>query len=150
MLKNLPYSASIWGMVACLGAEQALASDLPHLFDQLKKPSYHAAFSDLFGGQKDLDPWLRGYLRNRNGVDTPGQSIEAGRYELYNVCKPHDCPGNVLYTMFVPGGSKAWALLTRDGRIERFFGHPGSLRRAILIAQCKIQAEDIGLEVCDG
>jgi Inhibitor of vertebrate lysozyme (Ivy) len=114
----------------------AAAAELPYLFQQLNSRHYKNSFRALFQGEKSLAPWLRDYLRSRNGVDTPGQMVEATgvRYELYEVCQPHNCPGNYIYVLFAPGGSKAWALLTREGGDYRFFGHPGPQQQALLSA----------------
>jgi hypothetical protein len=130
-------TAMLLGLAAIIVSAQAVAAALPYLFERLRDPAYNAGFTALFRGQHHLAPWLRGYLRDRNGVDTPGRTVAGGRYELYAVCEPHNCAGNFLYALFVPGGRKAWAMLTRDGRIERFFGAPGPYQRALLVAAAK-------------
>jgi hypothetical protein len=113
-------------------ATPALAADLPYLFQRLKEPAYRTAFAALFRGRSDLDPWVRTYLRTGNGVDSPGQPAAGGVYELYQTCEPHNCAGNFLYTLFLPGGGKAWALLTRDGGNFRFFGNPPPKQQTLL------------------
>ena len=117
----------------------ALAADLPYLFQQLNNRVYKSSFDGLFRGEKNLAPWLRGYLKNRNGVDTPGQVVEAGgkSYELYEVCEPHNCPGNYIYVLATPGGGKAWALFTREGGNYRFFGKPDEQQQALLMTAAK-------------
>jgi Inhibitor of vertebrate lysozyme (Ivy) len=118
-----------------LFALSVAAADLPYLFQQLNNRVYKSSFDALFRGEKNLAPWLRGYLKNRNGVDTPGQMVEADgmSYELYEVCEPHNCPGNYIYVLTTPGGSKAWALFTRDGGNYRFFGKPDQQQQALLM-----------------
>lgn len=112
------------------------AAELPYLFEQLKKPTYKASFNALFRSEKNLAPWLRAYLKDRNGVDTPGQTVtDKGRsYELYEVCEPHNCPGNDIYVLFTPGGGRGWGLFTKDGGNYRFFGSPDEQQRAMLTA----------------
>ena len=119
-------------LAAIVLSTQALAADLPFLFERLKDPTYNAGFAALFRGERNLAPWLQAYLKDRNGVDTPGDTMGDGRYELYQVCQPHNCPGNFIYTLFAPGGSRAWALLTTDGGHYRFFGNPDPQQRAML------------------
>lgn len=98
----------------------------PYLFEQLEKNTYQQTFNALFQGQAHLEPWLQGYLDHRNGVDIPVTElvIQGQPYELYQICQPHNCPGNVLYVLFVPGGSRAYARFTKDDGSNRYFGHP--------------------------
>ena len=119
-----------------LSGLSAGAAELPYLFEQLRKPAYNAPFNALFRSEKKLAPWLRAYLKHRNGVDTPGQTVtDKGRsYELYEVCEPHNCFGNDIYVLFTPGGSRAWGLFTKAGGNYRFFGSPDEQQRAMLTA----------------
>jgi Inhibitor of vertebrate lysozyme (Ivy) len=128
------------GMLAiALSLAAKAAPDLPYLYQRLENPTYKAAFSTLFRDMRKLEPWLRGYIRNRNGVDTPGRMMDAAgkQYELYAVCEPHNCAGNFIYVLFLPGGKTAWALLTKDGDDYRFFGRPDQKIRGILMAAAK-------------
>lgn len=104
----------------------AAESDGPYLFEQLKKPAYRKTFNAMFLGQRNLEPWLKGYITDRNGVDSPGETrtIDGKTYELYQVCQPHNCINNFIYVFFEPGGSRAWALFTKDDGTTRFFGNP--------------------------
>jgi hypothetical protein len=106
----------------------------PYLYEQLTKPAYKATFKALFKGQKNLEPWLREYISRGNGVDIPSEKrIVAGKsLEYYEICQPHNCPGNVLSVLFEPGGGKAWALFTRDDGARRVFGNPDAAVRAAL------------------
>ena len=115
------------------------AADLPYLFQRLKQPTYKRAFTILFKNEKKLAPWLRGYLDNRIGVDTPGRAVDvSGRpYELYAVCEPHNCAGNFTYVLFASGGRRAWALFTEDGGNFRFFGAPDPEQRTFLTDAAK-------------
>lgn len=98
----------------------------PYLYEQLEKPAYNKTFQALFKGQTNIEPWLKEYLKNRNGVDTPSEKRQvAGKtYEFYEVCEPHNCPGNTIYVLFESGGAKAWVLFTKDDGSSRFFGNP--------------------------
>ena len=113
----------------------AAGEDGPYLFEQLKKPAYRASFNALFQGQNQLEPWLKGYIKTGNGVDVPSSSlvINGQPYSLHEVCQPHNCPGNVLYVLFTPAGSRAYALFTKDDGSHCFFGAPdASLQEALL------------------
>jgi len=111
----------------------------PYLFEQLRNPIYKATFNGLFKGQSRLEPWLRKYLRDRDGVDSPGETTQVAGMtcELYSVCKPHQCPGNVLVVLFQPGGAKAWAMLTANGKASRYFGNPDREMEATLRSLAK-------------
>lgn len=104
----------------------AAPSSYPYLFEQLKKPTYKSSFRSLFKNQKNIEPWVRGYIKSSNGVDTPGERrlIQGKPYELYKVCEPHNCGGNFLYVITEPKGIRAWALLTKEKEISRYFGNP--------------------------
>ena len=117
----------------------AIAADLPYLFERLRRnPTYFQTLRELLR-DKSLTPWLREYMRTRNGVDTPGKLISVGGkpYELYQVCEPHNCPGNFIYVLYDVGGEKAVALLTIEDRDFRFFGNPTPSEKDALFAASK-------------
>lgn len=115
------------------GSAQAEPS-IPHLFDRLKQVEFKRAFDALFSGERQLEPWLAKYIESRNGVDFSGSELQVQGvvYESYQICRPHSCPGNVLYVIFKSDGSKAWALFTKDDNTSRFFGGPDAAMRALL------------------
>ncbi len=117
----------------------AVAKDGPYLFEQLKKPEYSKTLNALLAHEKNLEPWVKDYLKTQNGVDSPSQArtVQDKSYELYQVCQPHNCGGNFLHVLFVPGGSKAWALFTKDDGTSRFFGDPGAEIQAALKSAVK-------------
>jgi len=114
------------------------AQSLPYLSDTLKVPAYKAAFDALFRGERNLPAWLSAYRKNRNGAENAGR-VEGGSYELYGVCEPHNCSDSRILVLFVPGGSRAWAVLITSldtaGQISpnyKFLGHPDPQQRSIL------------------
>lgn len=115
-------------------AAWAVKPTSPYLFEQLRKPAYRKSFNALFKGQHNIEPWLKGYIKDRNGVDTPGETraIEDKIYEFYEVCEPHNCPGNVIYVIIEPGGAHAWALFTKNDGTSRFFGNHDAQIHAVL------------------
>jgi hypothetical protein len=106
----------------------------PYLFEQLRKPAYNKSFNALFKGRQDIEPWLEGYIRTRNGVDTPSETRTIGdkNYEFYEICQPHNCPRNVIYVIIEPGGAHAWAYFTKDDGTSRFFGNPDAQTQDVL------------------
>ena len=118
------------------------AQSLAYLSDSLKVPAFKASFDALFRGERNLPAWLLAYRKNRNGAENAGR-VEGGSYELYGVCEPHNCSDSRILIMFVPGGSRAWAVLitlpntpgsTGKGSSPnyRFFGNPDRQQRALL------------------
>jgi hypothetical protein len=105
-----------------------------YLYEQLQTPSYNKTFNELFNGQRNLEPWLKVYLKTCDGVDTPGETrnVGGGIYKLYSICKPHNSVGNCLYVVFEPGGAHAWAIFTKDDGTSRLFGNPGTEMQSVL------------------
>ncbi len=130
-------AALLFASLAVLAPPPAFAARLPYLYQKLNLPAYKGAYEALFRGEKGLPPWLQAFLASLDGVEMPGQAVGQGRYELYPVCQPHNCAGNFLYALFPKGGGKAWALLTKDGKVVRFFGRPGKEERVLLLAAAK-------------
>ena len=117
--------AGLLAAICATNVASAAAADIPYLYQRFANPAYKTTLDNLFKGKQTVT-WLQVYLRTKNGVDNPGQAITvAGKpYELYEVCQPHNCAGNFLYVLFVPGGRAATALLTVDGSNSEFFGNP--------------------------
>ena len=101
------------------------------------KPAYIKTFNGLFKGQHNIEPWLQEYITDGNGVDSPSEkrTIAGKMYELYNICQPRNCPGNVIYVLFEPGGAQAWALFVKNDGTSRFFGNPDTQIREALKAE---------------
>ncbi len=102
----------------------ATSPQLPYLFERLANPPYKATFDKLFQNKRNISLWFVGYINTRNGVDTPGKKIPFGThvYEVYAVCQPHNCSNSFIHIVFVPGGMKAWALLTSENGHYQLFG----------------------------
>jgi clan AA aspartic protease (TIGR02281 family) len=105
------------------------ARQLPYLYQRLDNPTYKTAFDALFETSTDLAPWLKRYLENANGVDTPGEIIQTGeqQFEFYGLCQRHNCDRSFIHIIFLSGGKKAWAFFTSDIGHYRSFGrshHP--------------------------
>ena len=123
---------ALFGLIA-LGLGSADAAELGYLWDIITKPTYKHSLNEIVAHQP-LDPWVRGLLTGDDGVSGPGKTVSVGSagFELYNACQPHNCGGNFLYVLFSPGGTQAWAVFTKDGRIVRYYGHPDAVRQKVL------------------
>lgn len=106
-----------------------------YLYEQLKNPAYNKTFNALFKEQH-VEPWLKEYLKNSNGVDSPSETrtVDGKTYEFYNVCEPHNCGGSNIYVFFESGGTQAWALFTKKNEQPRFFGNPDAQMQQALKA----------------
>ena len=122
--------------VALLLTCAARADDLPYLYQRLdKNPVYRSSFEAALRGKPTV-PWVERYMRTGDGVDVPGELISiAGKpHELYHVCQPHSCPGNVLWVLYDIGGETAAVLLTVEGAGHRFYGNPTQPQKEALLA----------------
>jgi hypothetical protein len=97
-----------------------------YLFDILKKPTYLKSWNNLFRKEKNVDPWLLGYAKTKNGPSSPRGTVKIGNvvYQIGEVCETHNCGDNNFYVLFAPNGAKAWGLQVKNGNNERFFGKP--------------------------
>ena len=113
----------------------------PYLFELLEIKGYSKGFNALLAGEKNLPAWLKDFAKTMNGAAGPSEDITVdGALDVYaNVCKPHDCGGNMLYVIFADGGDPAWGLLEETGTNgktgTRLLGHPGQAMAAALEAK---------------
>lgn len=116
-----------------LANSAATADELTYLYDVITKPAYKHAIAAIVAGQP-IESWVKAVLSGDEGLGTPGKTVSVGtaRYELYDVCQPHNCGGNFFYVLFTPGGSQAWAVLTKDDRVLRFYGTPNAAQQRLL------------------
>jgi len=117
-----------------VSVEQAFADS--YLFDVLVKPAYQQSWNALFRGEKDVDSWLTLYAKTKDGPTSPGDTVQLGGilYQMNDVCKTHDCGDNHFYVLFAPNGAKAWGLLLKNGKNERYFGKPDDEKKNALRA----------------
>lgn len=117
------------------GAVGETPIQLGTLSTQRRNPAYDAALLSLFSNRSEVPSWL--LQSGFGGVEHNGRVIivDGKRYELFPICKPHDCGGNFLYAVFPPGGGRAWALTTEDDRNLRFYGNPDQGLQAFLMNQ---------------
>ena len=128
-MRKLFAAAVVFG----LAIPAAAAEELAYLYDVITKPAYKHSLTAIVAGQP-LESWVKGVLSGEEGLGTPGKTVAAGGagYELYDVCQPHNCGGNFFYVLFTSGGGQAWAVLTKDDRIVRFYGAPNAAQQRLL------------------
>jgi hypothetical protein len=105
----------------------------PYLFDMLKHQAYKKSWNTLFIGEKDVDIWLI----KHDGPAGPGKIVTIGntRYQTNTVCKTHQCVDHQFVVLFAPKGKRAWGLLLKDKKDERYFGNPNDeIKKALRVA----------------
>lgn len=116
-------------------AAGASAQNAAHLDAALKKPAYRRSWNVLLEKSAPVPDWLRHFSRTMDGVTTPARAVKLsdGAYEIYTVCKPHDCGSNKLHVIFARGGAKAAGALINNNRGPRLIGDQGAEMTAALI-----------------
>jgi Inhibitor of vertebrate lysozyme (Ivy) len=110
----------------CLSAGVAYGQSGPFLFDVLLKPAYRAGWERLMKEVQPTPDWLMEFSRSFNGVAGPMKpaAIEGKAYELYFVCKPHDCAANKFEVMFETATKRAYGALGGASDPPAFYGAP--------------------------
>ena len=113
-------------LVFTLIAGAASAQEGSYLFDALSKPTYRAAWEKLMKEVQPTPDWLAQFSRNYDGVAGPmtPATIDGKAYELYFVCKPHDCAAKKFEVLFDAASKRAYGALGGDGNPPFFYGEP--------------------------
>jgi Inhibitor of vertebrate lysozyme (Ivy) len=129
--------AALLALTLIAGA--ARAEDAPYLFDVLPKPAYRAGWDKLMKEVQPTPDWLMQFSRNFDGVAGPMKpaTIEGKTYELYFVCKPHDCAAKKFEVMFDVAAKRAYGALGGDGDPPFFYGAPTPAMQDALAAALK-------------
>lgn len=133
-MKSRIAACSVQMFLCCVILISNTAIAEPYLFELLNKPNYLEAWNAMIASERNVDAWLVKYAKSKNGVATPGKSMQLNgkSYLINTVCKPHACGDNQFFVVFAPEGTKAWGLLLKDEKLERFFGTPDSELKTIL------------------
>ena len=125
-MKSMVSRTCVAGFLALLLSASSVLAQGEDLSQVLKKPAYNQSWKTLMASKKSVDSWLKDYARTYNGPTSPGVTVQLsdGAYQIYNVCKTHDCGSNMFFVLFSAGGSKAWGLLLRNETEEIVFGQP--------------------------
>ena len=126
-------------LVFALIADAAGAQDGPYLFDVLLKPAYRNGWQRLMKEVEPTPDWLAQFARNFDGVAGPMKpaTIDGKAYELYFVCKPHDCAAKKFEVMFDVGSKRAFGALGGDEASPAFYGDPTPEMRDVLVKALK-------------
>jgi hypothetical protein len=112
--------------VSTLIASAASAQEGPFLFDVLLKPAYRNGWEKLMKDVQPTPDWLAEFSKTYNGVAGPMKPATIGGkpYELFFVCKPHDCAAKKFEVMFEGASKRAYGALGGDGAPPFFYGAP--------------------------
>ena len=90
--------------------------DGTYLHQVIEDPSYLTAWNELFENSADVDDWLKEYSVTLDGVQSQvlKMEVEGSRYEVFKVCKPHDCGDNAFAVIFLPSNGEALGLLVKS------------------------------------
>jgi Inhibitor of vertebrate lysozyme (Ivy) len=126
-------------LALCLLAGAAYAQGGPFLFDVLWKPSYRASWEKLMKEVQPTPDWLVEFSQSFNGVAGPMKpaTIEGKNYELYFVCKPHDCAARKFEVMFEAATKRAYGALGGASDAPAFYGAPNPAMQEALAKALK-------------
>jgi hypothetical protein len=115
-------------LVAGSPATPAWARAGAYLLDLIRTEPYRAAWTRMLAKEHDVPNWINDFAVTGDGVTTPARLVPVGyrAYSLATLCKPHDCTDNMLYVLFAPDGSQAFAKLVEAGKTPRLFGKPNA------------------------
>ena len=90
------------------------------------KPAYRNGWEKLLKDVQPTPDWLMEFSKTYNGVAGPMKPTTIGgtTYELYFVCKPHDCAARKFEVMFDAVSKRAYGALGGDGAPPFFYGDP--------------------------
>ncbi len=110
------------------------ASANGNLSEMLSKTTYRASWDALFVGEANVDDWLANFSVTQEGTVSPGEivQLDGSPYQLNTVLKRHDSGGGTFVVLFSPSGAKAWGLLLKLPKEERFFGNPDEAKKKVL------------------
>jgi hypothetical protein len=126
-------------LALCLLAGAAHAQGGPLLFDVLLKPSYRASWERLMKEVQPPPDWLADFSQSFNGVVGPMKpvTIEGKNYELYFVCKPHDCAAHKFEAMFEAATKRGYGALGGGADAPVFYGAPTAAMQEALAKALK-------------
>jgi hypothetical protein len=113
-------------LAVTLIASAASAQEGPFLFDVLLKPAYRNGWEKLMKDVQPTPDWLMEFSKTYNGVAGPMKAATIGgkTYELYFVCKPHDCAAKKFEVMFEAATKRAYGALGGASDPPAFYGAP--------------------------
>jgi hypothetical protein len=132
------------GLVLGFWASFAMARAGAYLLDLIRTEPYRSAWTRMLAKEHDVPRWIEDFALTGQGVNTPAHLVPVGyrAFSLATLCKPHDCAANMLYVVFAPDGSQAFAKLVEAGKAPRLFGHPDASVTAALDEATKASGQN--------
>ena len=126
-------------LAVTLIASAAGAQEGPFLFDVLLKPAYRNGWEKLMKDVQPTPDWLMEFSKTYNGVAGPMKPATIGgkTYELYFVCKPHDCAAKKFEVMFEAATKRAYGALGGASDQPAFYGAPNPAMQEALAKALK-------------
>ena len=126
-------------LAVTLIASAASAQEGPFLFDVLLKPAYRNGWEKLMKDVQPTPDWLMEFSKTYNGVAGPMKPTTIGgkTYELYFVCKPHDCAAKKFEVMFEAATKRAYGALGGASDQPAFYGAPNPAMQEALAKALK-------------
>ncbi len=114
VLPGMPLAALVLGFWVSFAMARAGA----YLLDLIRTEPYRSAWTRMLAKEHDVPGWIEDFALTGQGVNTPAHLVPVGHraFSLATLCKPHDCAANMLYVVFAPDGSQAFAKLVRRER----------------------------------
>ena len=111
LVRNLLVFSIVWSSSFSYAFENGT-----YLHQVIEDPMYLAAWNKLFEKTTDVDDWLKEYSVTLDGVQSQvlKMEFEGSRYEVFKVCKPHDCGDNAFAVIFLPSNGEALGLLVKS------------------------------------
>lgn len=101
----------------------SLAASIPVSTSELVQQSgYQQTWQKMVKGQKNLPVWAR----KGSGTSTPPEWVtwQGKKYQVGNICKPHDCANNFMHVAFSNDKKQAWGVRVEIADRPDALDHP--------------------------
>lgn len=122
MIDKKMLRAALLGAVMSLSTA-SLAALIPVSTSELVQQSgYQQTWQKMVKGQKNLPVWAR----KGSGTSTPPEWVtwQGKKYQVGNICKPHDCANNFMYVAFSNDKKQAWGVRVEIADTPDPLDHP--------------------------
>jgi len=122
MIDKKMLRVALLGTVMSLSAV-SLAASIPVSTSELVQQSgYQQTWQKMVKGQKNLPVWAR----KGSGTSTPPEWVtwQGKKYQVGNICKPHDCANNFMYVAFSNDKKQAWGVRVEIADTPEALDHP--------------------------
>ena len=136
LLRSVFAALALTALVAGGFATAAFARAGAYLTDLIRTEPYRTAWINMLSKERNLPSFVKDFTFTHDGVTTPAHMVPVGyqAYLLATLCEAHACADHMLYVIFAPDGSKAYAELIEAGKARRLLGKPNAAVRAAIAA----------------